>query len=327
MSPISEFEPRRRQHDVQEEGRRSRKARRAWPASAWFVAVTMIALNLGLGAFLVKSEYDRGSFRSVFGGDHGSHPNQAAPSFKPSSPVVAAPKIESQPDVQTQQNPSPEQSPAPDTDVHDAANTVRPTENREPPIVPFKTHSAPSKPVRTAAAENRRWTATVPTMHQEPARRIVPEPQPQARFATPRTPAVTAPVSAPAPNPVITPPSVVASAPAPTVGVRGQPEASRKVITPAASGTAAKKPQPALDPTAGQSRKQPVRVASVGLPAMDKGIIVPKTPVGSTSPKIEIVHRPPEPKANVPNCGGDVLIPCPTLKKRPAGGTPEGDRW
>lgn len=334
MSPISEFEPRRRQIDVQEEGRRSRKVSRPWPVSAWFVAITMIALNLALGAFLVKNEYDRGSFRGIFGDDNsgGSRTNATTPSLKPPpAPVVEAPKVEPQPDVQPLQNPLPEQSSVPVTGAHETVSPVRRSESiakREVPAVRLKTAPAPSKPAHTTPAESRRLTATVPAMRQEPARRFTPEPQPQATIAAPRTPVVSPPVPTPAPKPIVTPPAaVVASAPAPTVGLRSQPEASKKVIAPAATGAAAKKPQPALDTTTGQNQKPPVRVASVGLPAMDKGIIVPKTSVNSTSPKIEIVRRPPEPKVNVPNCGGDVVIPCPTLKKRPPGGAPEGDRW
>lgn len=335
MSPISEFEPRRRQIDVQEEGRRSRKVSRPWPVSAWFVAITMIALNLGLGAFLVKSEYDRGSFRGLFGDADSSsgRTNAATPSLKPPSPapVVEAPRIESQPEVRPPQNPVPEQTSVPVTAAHDAVSPVRRSESiskREFSAGQLKAAPAPIKPKLTAPVESRRLTATAPAMRQETVRRFSPEPQPQATIAAPRTPVLTAPVSTPAPKPIVAPPpAVVASAPSPSVGVHSQPEASKKVIATAATGTAAKKPQPALDTTTGQNQKPPVRVASVGLPAMDKGIIVPKTSVNSTSPKIEIVRRPPEPKVNVPNCGGDVVIPCPTLKKRPPGGAPEGDRW
>jgi hypothetical protein len=56
------------------------------------------------------------------------------------------------------------------------------------------------------------------------------------------------------------------------------------------------------------------KVASVGLPPVEKGLVIPKTPVASVSPKFEIVPRP---AVKVTNCGDDkVFIACPTLKNR-----------
>ena len=56
------------------------------------------------------------------------------------------------------------------------------------------------------------------------------------------------------------------------------------------------------------------RVASVGLPGMEKGLVKPKMPVAPTSPKIEIIPRPP---VKLENCGDDkVFIACPTLQIR-----------
>jgi hypothetical protein len=56
-------------------------------------------------------------------------------------------------------------------------------------------------------------------------------------------------------------------------------------------------------------------VASARLPAMEKGLVIPKTPVASVASQIQIVPRPavkpPE------NCGDDgVFVACPTLKIR-----------
>jgi hypothetical protein len=56
------------------------------------------------------------------------------------------------------------------------------------------------------------------------------------------------------------------------------------------------------------------KVASVGLPSMEKGLVTPKMPVTPISPKIEIVLRP---AVKLENCGDDhVFIACPTLKTR-----------
>jgi hypothetical protein len=47
---------------------------------------------------------------------------------------------------------------------------------------------------------------------------------------------------------------------------------------------------------------------------MEKGLVKPKMPVAPTSPKIEIIPRPP---VKLENCGDDkVFIACPTLKIR-----------
>ena len=64
----------------------------------------------------------------------------------------------------------------------------------------------------------------------------------------------------------------------------------------------------------GNRSGSPTKVASVGLPAGEKGLVIPKMPVGPISPKIEIVPRP---AAKVKNCGDDkVFIACPVLHDR-----------
>jgi hypothetical protein len=57
-----------------------------------------------------------------------------------------------------------------------------------------------------------------------------------------------------------------------------------------------------------------VKVATVGLPAVENGLVKPKKPVAPISPKIEIVPRP---AVKIENCGDDkVFVACPTLKIR-----------
>jgi hypothetical protein len=56
------------------------------------------------------------------------------------------------------------------------------------------------------------------------------------------------------------------------------------------------------------------KVASVGLPSMETGLVKPKMPVASVSPKIEIVPRP---AVKPENCGDDdAFVACPMLHIR-----------
>jgi hypothetical protein len=56
------------------------------------------------------------------------------------------------------------------------------------------------------------------------------------------------------------------------------------------------------------------KVASVGLPPVEKGLFKPKMPVAPISSKFEVVPRP---AVKLTNCGDDkVFIACPTLQIR-----------
>ena len=317
MGRISEFEPR--------EKAARRHARRSWPVSARFAIGTMVVLNLVLIAFLVKNELMR-----------------PGPINAPASVKVDAPKVESRPEPQPLGNLAPVQDSKSEVEGGDVGPAGAVKADAAPAVdsKPEIQISHPQRvtiPARLSGKSNASVTkhATVATKPRlEATNRYSPAPAQQTRFAAPqiqpsRVPApMPAVIAAPVPPPssgIVNTPPAVASVRVPAVGVQNNADTHQKVIAPASS--TAKKAQPAINPVTGEKPKQPVRVASVGLPSMDKGLIVPKMAADSTSPKIQIVRRPPEPKVNVPNCGGDVLIPCPTLKKRPAGGTPEGDRW
>jgi hypothetical protein len=57
-----------------------------------------------------------------------------------------------------------------------------------------------------------------------------------------------------------------------------------------------------------------MKVASVGLPAPESGLVKPKMPVAPTGLKIVMIPRPPK---KVENCGDEkVFIACPELKTR-----------
>jgi hypothetical protein len=305
LSRISEFEPRQRDE--------RRSARRSWPGSARFAMGTMVVLNLTLIAFLVKNEVLRPG------------PPEAPAVVKTSVPGVGPQRV---------QDSKPESDAAAVDAVH-ADTTPSSDSNAKAQDL----HPRPAAtPARLPKAENARQAAAVARRPWEAPSRYIPAPMPQARFAVPqsqpsRVPAGVPPANAaPLPSPnsgTSTPLPVVASERTPMIGaptgVQNSPDTHPKVIAP--TSTTARKAQPALNPNSGSEKKPETKVASVSLPGMVKGWVPPKMAPDSSAPKIQIVHRQPEPKADVPNCGGDVVIPCPTLKKRPTGGTPEGDRW
>jgi hypothetical protein len=315
LGRISEFEPRQRDE--------RRSARRSWPVSARFTVGALVVLNLILIAFSVKNEL-----------------KWSLPTHAPASVKADLPKTEPQPignlaPVQESKRDSDESDAAPAGDSNQKVQDIHPQ--------PAKT---PAWPSGKSKVENARQAAVSATRRWEATSRYTPTPAPQARFTPPqiqpsRAPAsIPAALAAPVPAPssgTSTPPAMIASVRTPMVGAPTMVGAPKSVgvqnsadthpkVTPPTSSTS-NKAQPTLLPNADSNQKPPTRVASVSLPAMVKGWVAPKMAADSSSPKIQIVHRPPESKADVPNCGGEVVIPCPTLKKRPAGGTPEGDRW
>jgi hypothetical protein len=109
----------------------------------------------------------------------------------------------------------------------------------------------------------------------------------------------------------VAPPGLAASFGIPGAGVPSN--AGPDLNAPAASALAPSVIDHGL--TAKGTRSGSVaKVASVGLQAMEKGLVIPKVPVAPVSPKIEIVPRP---AVKLENCGDDkVFIACPTLKIR-----------
>jgi hypothetical protein len=313
LTRISEFEPR---------GYDERKSRQSWPGSAWFAVVTMLVLNLILGAFVVKTEFFR----------NGRGPSAASP--KADVPTTVDPRQPEQRPLKTL-DPLPSVSPPPDLAEPPAAGAAAGHSTRD---VQERHASRPrATPAHRPSSRGMRRPAMKATGRKLTPKQYVPQRSHQTRFAAPqvlpsRTPvpvpaAVAAPVYSPASGAVVTTPGMVASLRTPSPGDRNPTEASRKVAAQASAGRAAKNAQPALNLKGAVEKTTATKVASVGLPGMEKGLAIPKTPVGPLSPKIEIVHRPPQPAEDVPNCGGEVEIPCPTLHKRPAGGSPDGDRW
>ena len=325
MSRISEFESRTGKKDREPEVQR-RRVRSSWPSSARFAMRTMVILNLLLVVFLVRSELKSSRRAQLLEASR-----------------INAQKVVSQPNIKSQQAPMPAQNPT------SLANPVQaPADQVRVSATPrLAANLAMNRPVHQSKSGGSKFVNARQDSVAMPRPSVTPrqynfEPSPQARYAAPQfTPSGTAapvftapaPAAALAPNPIPISPLPAAVAPFPSVAsihtptavVRSNQEARPKVTAPSTAENSPRKIQPALYSNSNQ--KQEIRVASVGLPGMDKGIVVPKTPVGSLNPKIEIVHRPPEKSNAAPNCGGAIGVPCPTLKKRAASINPDGDRW
>jgi hypothetical protein len=262
--------------------------RRSWPRSASLLVIVLIASNLVLMGFLFKDQIKR-----------------FEPAAKSAAPALNRPAAEPQPDL----NPAPDQNSNAD---------LKPVPARSPTVdlQPTPAHVPLAAPPKLTKAK--RSTASV-MQHRKPLKTTIHRTFSHARYFAPRAApnraTATVPATAPVPNyraNVAPPPAVVASVPSPTVGVRNQPELQRKTITPAVIGSG-------LGGNGVQSStnaRTTTRVASVGLPEMDKGLIKPSMPVAPLSPKLEIVPRPKGLDREMPNCGGLVFIPCPTLHTR-----------
>src|SRR3954454_22685179 len=149
----------------------------------------------------------------------------------------------------------------------------------------------------------------------KPSRRVLSEPMPRAVIYPPNQPTVLPP--APVRNPAASL-SATANVPfparAPSFGI---PAAGVPSSAGAPAGTALHPPGSDGALTAKGIRSGSVaKVASVGLPAMEKGVAVPKRPVVSVASQIQ-VEMTPRPAVKPENCGDDrVFVACPTLKIR-----------
>ena len=158
-----------------------------------------------------------------------------------------------------------------------------------------------AKAVRTRKAPRAVLSAPMPRAV------IYPPQEPLGRTPAPvRNPAASSSASA----------NVVPPGPAASFGIPGAGVPSKAGPNPNAPAASALAPS-AIDHglTAKGTRSVSVaKVASVGLPPMEKGLVIPHMPVAPVSPKIEIIPRP---SVKPENCGdGKVFIACPTLKSR-----------
>lgn len=253
-----------------------RTARRSWPLSARLLVGAMLVSNILLAAFLLRTEMKR-----------------------PGAPAISAPLPLHPPNTRStpRLNTPPDQQPSLDQ------------ESKTPPVE-ARSAASPS----TQVAKRRQIQSLRAT--QSP-RAVLPAPMPQAVISSPLEPLGRTP--APDRNPAA---SSSASA---NVAPAGRP-ASFGTLGAGVPGNSAPHPHapaaPSLAPSAidhglaakGTRSDSGTKVASVGLPAMERGLVTPKMPVAPISHKIEFVPRPP---VVLENCGDDkVFIACPTLKIR-----------
>jgi hypothetical protein len=256
-----------------------RTARPSWPLSARLLVGAMFVLNILLAAFLVRTEFKR-----------------------PGAPAISTPLTLDRPKAATtQRNAPPDQGSSLD----------------QGPSRGLKTPPVEARPAALPSAQMPRRPETKALRASKTPRAVLSTPMPRAVIYPPQEPlgGTPAPVRNPAASSSasanVAPPGPAASFGIPGAGVPSN--AGPHSNAPAASALA----PPAIDRglTAKGTRSGSVaKVASVGLPAMEKGLVIPMMPVAPVSPKIEIVPRP---AVKLENCGGDkVFIACPTLKTR-----------
>lgn len=257
---------------------RVRAARRSWPLSARFLVGAMFVVNILLAAFLVRTEMKKAGAPAI------------------STPVpLERPKAGSLPQLNAPAN--------------------------QGPSLDEKTHPVE---VRPAGLPSTRLSKRPPMKALPKALRAGKTPRPVLLASAPRAVIFSAPkpvgrTPAPVRDPGASLGASVNVAPArpasplgiPGTGARGNagplpnaPAASTLSSSAIGNGLTAK----------GTQSGAVARVASVGLPAMEKGLFIPKMPVAPVSPQFEIVPRP---AVKLENCGDDkVFVACPTLKIR-----------
>lgn len=251
-----------------------RTARPSWPLSARLLVGAMFVLNILLAAFLVRTEIKR-----------------------PGAPAISTPLTLHRPNAGStrQLNASPDQG-----------------SSRGLKTPPVEARSAALPGTQMAKRPETKALRASKT-----PRAALSAPKPRAKFYSPQeslgqTPApVRNPAASSSASDNVAPPGRAASFGIPGAGVPSN--AGPHPNAPAASALAPSAIDHGL--TAKGTRSGSVaKVASVGLPAMEKGLVIAEMPVAPVSPKIEIVPRP---AVKLENCGDDkVFIACPTLKIR-----------
>ena len=255
-----------------------RTARPSWPLSARLLVGAMFVLNILLTAFLVRTEIK----------------GPGAPAI--STPLTLhGPKAGSTPQL----NAPPDQGSS--LDQGSSRGLKIPNVEARPAALPSTQMAKRPESKALRASKTPRAVLSAPM----PRAVIYPPQEPLGRTPAPvRNPAASSSASA----------NVAPPGRAPSFGILGAGVPSNARPHPNAPAASALAPS-AIDHglTAKGTRSGSVaKVASVGLPAMEKELVIPKMPV-ATAPKIEIVPRP---AVTLENCGDKVFIACPTLKIR-----------
>jgi len=239
----------------------------------------LFVLNILLAAFLVSTEFKRPEARAVF---------HALPTGAGSTPQHNAPPY---------QGSGLDQGSSRDLDAS-------PIETK-PAALP-SSRMLKRRPIKASPKALRASKPSRPVLSAPPPRAVIyPSTEPTVQHSAPvRNPAASLSATANVPLPAralsvgIPVAGVPSSAGAPAGSALHPPGINRALTAKGiGSGTVAK-------------------VAPVGLPAMEKGVVIPKRPVVSVASQIQ-TQMIPRPAVNPENCGDDkVFVACPTLKIR-----------
>lgn len=270
---------------------RVRTARRPWPLSARLLVGALFIFNVFLAAFLLRTEMKR-------------------PEARPGPPATSTPLTPEQPKAGS--TPPQLNAPASQSSSQDSSLDLKtPPVEVQPARLPSSQRSkrSPIKALPKASRASNTPRSFLPA--PMPRAVISPPPEPRDQTLAPvRDQAASLGTSA-----NVAPHGLAASIPA----VHLPRNAGAPAKAPAATGLA---PSSVLAPSAigrgpaakGTQSGSTVKVASVGLPAVEQGLVKPQMPVARTSLKLEFIPRPPK---KVENCGDDkVFIACPELKIR-----------
>jgi hypothetical protein len=257
----------------------SRPARSSWPLSARLLVGALFVLNILLAAFLVSTEFTRPEPRAIF------------PTFRPGAGSTP------------QHNAPPYQGSG--LDQGSSRNLDAPPVEAKPAALP-SSRMAKRRPIKPSPKALRA---------SKPSRPVLSAPMPRAVIYPPTEPTVQP--SAPVRNPAASL-SATANVPLPARALSaGIPAAGVPISAGTPAGSALQPPGIDRALTAKGIRSGTVaKVSPVGLPAMEKGVVIPKRPVVSVASQIQ-TQVTPRPAVNPENCGDDkVFVACPTLKIR-----------
>jgi hypothetical protein len=242
----------------------------------------------------------------------------ARPEARPGSPATSTPPTLHGPNAGS--TPQPKAPPDQGASLDQGASPDQGPRLDQEPIRSLKTPPVEARPAASPSTQKSKRppdrTLSEAQRASKTERAALSAPMPRAVIVPPQQPLgrTPAPVRNPAPSSSasanVVPPGRAVSSDISGAGVPSN--AGTHPNAPAASALA----PPATDHglTAKGTRPGSVaKVASVGLPAMEKGLM-PKRPVAPAGVKIEIIPRP---AVKRENCGDDkVFVACPTLKIR-----------
>jgi hypothetical protein len=256
-----------------------RPARSSWPLSARLLVGALLILNIPLVIFFLSKQFRKPEARTISPSlrpGAGSSPQRSAPAYPGSGLDQGSSPVIKVPPVETRPAAVPARRAAKRPPIHAAAKALRMGKSAHPVLSAATPHAV-----------------------------IYPPHEPVVQPSAPvRSPAVPLSATANVPSPVRAPSS-------------GVPAASVPSSANAPAGSAL--PPRAIDRAlpAKQVRSASVaNVASVKLPAMAKGSVMPKGSVASVASQIK-VEMIPRPAVSPENCGDDkAFVACPTLKTR-----------